>query len=94
MDVNLRKFLRKLVKMINFSLDTDPTETQNVYDKFPTIVSTFLSKLAVYDANSHPTFYPPRDPAADPRLHNGTWGPWKTKPNDWPRIDENDVLLK
>ena len=36
-----------------------------------------LEKLAVYDVNSFPSFYPPRDSAADPRLHNGTWGPWK-----------------
>ena len=24
--------------------------------------------------------------AADPALHDGYWGPWKTKPNDWPRL--------
>ena len=23
--------------------------------------------------------------AADPALHQGWWGPWKEKPNNWPR---------
>ena len=45
-----------------FSLDTDPTEVHNVFDKFPSIVMTLLEKLSVYDKNSYPTFYPPRDP--------------------------------
>ena len=45
-----------------FSLDTDPTEVNNVFDKFPSIVMTLLEKLSVYDKNSYPTFYPPRDP--------------------------------
>lgn len=82
----------------NFSLDHDPTETSNLAAHYPSLVETFLKKLAVYDANSYPTFYPPRDPAADPKLHNGTWGPWQDKPNDWPRSltsadVENDVIL-
>jgi len=75
-----------------YNLETDPTELHNVYDQFPEIVSVFLKKLAVYDANSYPTYYPAPDPEADPALHNGYWGPWKTKPNDWPRlVEENDV---
>lgn len=45
-----------------FSLNTDPTEVHNVFDKFPSIVMTLLEKLSVYDKNSYPTFYPPRDP--------------------------------
>ena len=48
--------------MVYFSLDTDPTELNNVFDKFPSIVMTLLEKLSVYDKNSYPTFYPPRDP--------------------------------
>ena len=83
-----------------FSLDTDPTEVNNVFEEFPEVVHILLQKLSVYDKNSVPTFYPPRDPgniqsvitlinpfaAADPDLHDGWWGPWKEKPNDWPRL--------
>ena len=93
------------------SLDTDPTEVNNVFDKFPSIVMTLLEKLSVYDKNSYPTFYPPRDPgrfdmlktklkfhilAADPALHQGWWGPWREKPNNWPRDGSlsNDVKIK
>jgi len=79
-----------------FSLDTDPTEVNNVFDKFPSIVMTLLEKLSVYDKNSYPTFYPPRDPAADPVLHQGWWGPWKEKPNNWPRDGslKNDMIIQ
>ena len=100
-------------------MDTDPTEVNNVFDKFPSIVMTLLEKLSVYDKNSYPTFYPPRDPgefqtlwtivfgklrtilelyilAADPALHQGWWGPWKEKPNNWPRDGSftNDVKIQ
>ena len=64
---------------IVFSIDVDPTETNNLFAHYPAIVEIFLKKLADYDKNSYPTFYPPRDPMADPKLHNGTWGPWKAQ---------------
>ena len=33
--------------------------------------------------------------AADPALHQGWWGPWKEKPNNWPRDGAvtNDVKM-
>ena len=33
--------------------------------------------------------------AADPALHQGWWGPWKEKPNNWPRDGSvtNDVKM-
>ena len=34
--------------------------------------------------------------AADPALHQGWWGPWKEKPNNWPRDGSltNDVKMQ
>ena len=34
--------------------------------------------------------------AADPALHQGWWGPWKEKPNSWPRDGSlsNDVKIQ
>ena len=67
------------------SLDTDPYEKNNIFEDNKDIVWTLLEKLAQYDANSVPTYYPDRDPAADPAAHDGWWGPWKAGPNNWPR---------
>lgn len=76
----------KILKIYShFSLDKDPYEKNNVFGDNKDTVWTLLEKLAQYDANSVPTFYPPRDPAADPAAHDGWWGPWKAGPNNWPR---------
>ena len=34
--------------------------------------------------------------AADPALHQGWWGPWKEKPNNWPRDGSvtNDMKIQ
>lgn len=68
-----------------FNLDKDPYEKNNVFGDNKDTVWTLLEKLAQYDTNSVPSFYPPRDPAADPAAHDGWWGPWKAGPNNWPR---------
>ena len=68
-----------------YSLDKDPYEKNNIFEDNKDTVWTLLEKLAQYDANSVPTYYPDRDPAADPAAHDGWWGPWKAGPNNWPR---------
>jgi len=80
-----------------YNLDLDPYERENIFEQFPGMVMHLLERLSIYDENSYPTYYPPRDPAADPKLHGGYWGPWKEHPEHWPRSEtlrqsENDVF--
>ena len=46
----------------NFSLDLDPYERENIFEQFPGMVMHLLERLSIYDENSYPTYYPPRDP--------------------------------
>ena len=63
-----------------YSLDKDPYEKNNIFEDNKDTVWTLLEKLAQYDANSVPTYYPDRDPAADPAAAAAHGGDGRRRP--------------
>lgn len=59
-----------------FDIESDPYEHKNVASQYPQVVEDLLSVLAKYNSTSVPVHYPKMDPDADPKYHNGFWGPW------------------
>ena len=59
-----------------FDINADPTEHNDLSDKYPSVVKELLDKLAAYNKTAVPCRFPEDDPRADPRLHGGAWVPW------------------
>lgn len=61
-----------------FNITADPNEHHDLSKKYPDVVKSLLQKLEKYWSSSVPVQYPPPDLDADPALHGGYWGPWRT----------------
>lgn len=59
-----------------FNVKVDPSERHDMSAKHPEIVDRMLEMLAKYSSTSVPCYYPENDPMADPKYHDGYWGPW------------------
>ena len=59
-----------------FNIKDDPEERTDLSEQHPEIVDMLLDRLAFYNSTAVPVRFPPEDPAADPKLHGGAWGPW------------------
>lgn len=62
-----------------FHVSSDPYEEIDLSAKYPDIVQKLLQRLAFYNSTAVPPVYPHSDPNCDPKLHNGFWGPWLWK---------------
>ncbi|XP_013382182.1 arylsulfatase B-like [Lingula anatina] len=60
-----------------FDILDDPTERNDLSQKYPNIVKKMLTRLQAYNATAVPAIYPPPDPRADPSHNGGVWGPWE-----------------
>ncbi|KAK3786698.1 hypothetical protein RRG08_057974 [Elysia crispata] len=60
-----------------FNIRDDPNEENDLSTSMPEVVKHLLDRISYYNATSLPPVYPPSDPASDPKLHGGFWGPWR-----------------
>ncbi|KAJ8305135.1 hypothetical protein KUTeg_017314 [Tegillarca granosa] len=60
-----------------FNISEDPTEHTDLSDSKPDLVKQMLDILANYNATAVPCRYPKIDPQANPKYHEGYWGPWQ-----------------
>ncbi|XP_052091226.1 arylsulfatase B-like [Mytilus californianus] len=59
-----------------FNIENDPYEKHDLSTKRPEVVFDLLEMLANFALTSVPCFYPENDFMADPKYHEGYWGPW------------------
>ncbi|XP_069119503.1 arylsulfatase B-like isoform X2 [Argopecten irradians] len=59
-----------------FNIAKDPEEKEDLHEQLPKITMMMLHKLHEANSTAVPCKYPPVDMRADPKLHNGYWGPW------------------
>ena len=61
-----------------FDLEADPTESANLADAFPEMVSRLRALILEYNASAVDSsgVCAPSDPRQAPTLHNGTCTPW------------------
>ncbi|XP_071156143.1 arylsulfatase B-like [Mytilus galloprovincialis] len=59
-----------------FNIEIDPYEKHDLSTKRPEVVTDLLDMLAKFALTSVPCFYPENDFMADPKYHEGYWGPW------------------
>ncbi|XP_063423154.1 arylsulfatase I-like [Mytilus trossulus] len=59
-----------------FNIENDPYEKHDLSTKRPEVVRDLLEMLAKFALTSVPCFYPENDFMADPKYHEGYWGPW------------------
>lgn len=64
----------KLVHL--FNIMSDPTESTDLSDHFPSIVEKLLDRLLFYNSTMIPPQLPNLDPNSNPVKHNGFWYPW------------------
>ncbi|XP_077989344.1 arylsulfatase B-like [Glandiceps talaboti] len=60
-----------------FNIKNDPNEKTDLSQFELEIVNKLLQKLQDYYQTSVPVRFPANDPASDPKLHGGAWGPWQ-----------------
>ncbi|KAF6037038.1 hypothetical protein EB796_004655 [Bugula neritina] len=61
-----------------FNVAEDPEERNDLTDSHPDVVNFMLKRLAQWQKDSVPVFYPQDDENCNPALHGGIWGPWVT----------------
>ena len=59
-----------------FNIRMDPTERQDLSERYPDIVHSMLERLAQYNSTAVPVYYPPPDPKCNPEKHGKAWVPW------------------
>ena len=59
-----------------YDVEADPTESYDLAPYFPEVVDDLLGRIAAHNATAVPISFPKCDPAADPGLRQGVWGPW------------------
>lgn len=59
-----------------FNIENDPYEKHDLSTKRPEVVTDLLEMLEKFALTSVPCFYPENDLMADPKYHEGYWGPW------------------
>ncbi|KAK3780894.1 hypothetical protein RRG08_052051 [Elysia crispata] len=59
-----------------FNITADPTEHHDLSEKFPEHVRHMLDMILAINGTAVPPNYPRPDPASNPALHGGVWGPW------------------
>ena len=59
-----------------YDVEADPTESYDLAPFFPEVVDDLLGRIAAHNATAVPISFPECDPAADPGLRQGVWGPW------------------
>ena len=59
-----------------FNITADPTEHYDLSEKYPHHVHHMLDMISAIDLTAVPPNYPKPDPASNPALHGGVWGPW------------------
>mgnify|MGYP003729532489 CR=1 FL=1 len=64
----------KLVHL--FNVMSDPTESTDLSDHFPSIVEKLLDRILFYNSTMIPPQLPNLDPNSNPVKHNGFWYPW------------------
>lgn len=60
-----------------FNIKKDPEERNDLSLKETEMVKFLLNKLSALNSTAQPVRYPKPDPAANPALHGGAWGPWR-----------------
>ncbi|XP_049270276.1 arylsulfatase B [Rhipicephalus sanguineus] len=63
-----------------FDIVADPCELNNLADSLPEVVVFLKKRIETYAAAAVPPLHTPKDPAAFPENHNGTWAPWLDSP--------------
>lgn len=59
-----------------FNITADPNEHNDLSDTMPNVVMQMLDVLAQFNKTAVPCRFPEPDPKADPKYHDGYWGPW------------------
>ncbi|KAL5009860.1 hypothetical protein ScPMuIL_012165 [Solemya velum] len=59
-----------------FNVVSDPCEYNNIAGSNPQVVASLLKRLSDYAAHAVPPGNKPTDPRANPKYHDGAWGPW------------------
>jgi len=59
-----------------FDVDKDPSETNDLSTLHSDVATKILGMMNELAATGVPDYYPPQDPRADPKLHNGSWVAW------------------
>ncbi|XP_038067304.1 arylsulfatase B-like [Patiria miniata] len=60
-----------------FNITADPSEYYDMSSQRPDVVQRLMQRLQYYYEGAVPVFYPPNDPRANPKYHNGTWSNWE-----------------
>ncbi|RUS91746.1 hypothetical protein EGW08_000454 [Elysia chlorotica] len=60
-----------------FNIRDDPSERYDLSASEPEVVRRLLDRISHYNSTALPPQFPPSDPACDPKLHGGFWGPWR-----------------
>ncbi|XP_038067302.1 arylsulfatase B-like isoform X2 [Patiria miniata] len=60
-----------------FNITADPNEYYDMSSQRPDVVQRLMQRLQYYYEGSMPAFFPPLDPRANPKYHNGTWSDWE-----------------
>ncbi|KAL1448166.1 hypothetical protein MTO96_044136 [Rhipicephalus appendiculatus] len=63
-----------------FDIVEDPCELKNLAESLPEVVAFLKKRIETYAAAAVPPLHAPKDPAAFPENHNGTWAPWLDSP--------------
>ncbi|KAK7089213.1 hypothetical protein V1264_024444 [Littorina saxatilis] len=58
-----------------YNVKEDPTERNDVKNKFPDVLAKMKARLDQWRQTMVPANFPPDDPASNPDLFNGVWGP-------------------
>lgn len=59
-----------------FNIKTDPYEQHEISEKHRDVLQIMLARLEHHHQTSVPVMEEINDPAANPELHGGFWGPW------------------